>query len=194
MLKLNFDYRTFIFSNCRTKLKYNIEDLNIQKSDHLIFMNTAWLLIENLNYFKQFDNIDFYVRAVYDINNKFVGYSNPSTGNYLKDVTDKFNNFKNKYGINYDFGTLHHHLLNLDTKEDKDIQHYLINYPSGKSPTTGYMLYKLYENKNPILVNFFNDNISKNVFLSNANKDMYVGHNWKFEKEALDKVNKVFLW
>lgn len=186
--------RTFIFSNCRTKLKYNIEDLNIQKSDRLIFMNTAWLLTENLDYFKQFNNIEFYVRAVYDSNNKFIGYSNPSAGNYLKDVTDKFNKFINKYGINYDFNTLHHHLLNLDTKKDKDIQNYLTDYPSGKSPTTGYMLYKLYEDKNPILVNFFNDNVSKNVFLSNANKDMYIGHNWKFEKEVLDNVNKVFLW
>lgn len=190
---LNNFRRTFIFSNCRTKLKYNIEDLNIKKSDHLIFMNTAWLLTENLDYFKQFNNLEFYVRAVYN-RNKFVGYSNPSAGNYLKDVTDKFNNFINKYGINYDFTTLHHHLLNLDTKEDKDIQNYLTNYPSGKSPTTGYMLYKLYEDKNPILVNFFNDDLSKNVFLSNTNKDMYIGHNWKFEKEALDKVKKVFLW
>lgn len=194
MLKLNFNYKTFIFSNCRTNLPYDIKFLNISKNDELIFMNTSWLLTQNLDYFKQFDNISLYVRAVYGENNKFVGYSNPSAGNYLKDVTNSFNNFKVKYGINYNFKTLRHHLLNLDTNEKTDIQNYLSGYPSGKAPTTGYMLYKLFEDNNPILVNFFNDDTSKNIFLSSSTKDMYKGHDWKFEKEKLKNAKKVFLW
>ena len=194
MLKNNSDIKTYIFSNCRTKLNYDISVLSIKPKDKLVFMNTAWLLTENLHFFKQFNNIDFYVRAVYGKANKFMGYSNPSAGNYLNDVLEKFNSFNNKYGVNYDFATNRHYLVNLETQDKIDIQDYFLGYPATYAPTTGYMLYKLYQNNNPILVNFFNDNTSKNVFLSNTNKDMYSGHNWKFEKEALNQVKKVFLW
>lgn len=184
----------YIFSNCRTKLKYNLRKLNIQKNDELIFMNTAWLLMENLEYFKQFPNIDLYVRAIYNLDNVFQGYCNNSAGNYLEDVTSKFHNFKHIYGINYDFEKQRHYRVNLVTNETNDITDYVKQYPSKKSPTTGFMLYSMYKDKNPLLVNFFNDNTKKNYFLNSNNKDMYSGHNWKYEKLMLSRAKKVFLW
>ena len=184
----------YIFSNCRTKLKYDIKKLNIRSTDTLIFINTAWLLLENLEYFKQFPNIELYVRAVYDANNVFCGYCNSSAGNYLLDVTTKFPHFKHIYGINYDFKKKKHYKVDLVTNETVDITDKLKRYPSKKSPTTGFMLYLLYKENQPILVNFFNDNTTKNYFLNTKNKDMYSGHSWKYEKIALSTAKKVFLW